>query len=212
MKLYYYTHIDDNMYCDVGTSLPDEQITAEIGTFIMAGYETTAHTLSFTLFSIAAYSSVQSSICDELKSAGLLMQSGYLGRELQYDDIRDLSYLSSVLKESMRMFPVVAAFPRCQPVLLVIETAIIRRHIAAVNVFGMGSMCAGIRMHVCRVTEKTTPIGQYDIPKHTFVYLLFYSMHNSPLYWNHPETFNPQRWLAHGADYADKSCADGHTW
>ena len=79
----------------------------------MAGYETTAHTLSFTLYSIAAYKNVQNSIFDELHAKGLVSQSGFPGRELHYDDLRDLSYLSSVLKESMRMFPVVTAVPRC---------------------------------------------------------------------------------------------------
>ena len=37
-----------------GDTFDDEQLQAEIGTFIMAGYETTAHTLSFTIHSIAS--------------------------------------------------------------------------------------------------------------------------------------------------------------
>ena len=78
----------------------------------MAGYETTAHTLSFTLFSIAAHAHVQSSIVKELEARGLLLSTGHPGRELIYDDLRKLPYLNAVLKESMRMFPVVAAVPR----------------------------------------------------------------------------------------------------
>lgn len=95
-----------------GGCLSDEQMQAEIGTFIMAGYETTAHTLSFAIYNIARHASVQSNISSELKEAGLLQEDGSCGRELQFDDLRALEYMGNVLKESMRMYPVVAAFPR----------------------------------------------------------------------------------------------------
>ena len=95
-----------------GKGLSNSQIQAEIGTFIMAGYETTAHTLSFTLYNIAAYAHVQKQVTQELQATGLLLSTGQVGRELLFEDLRDLPYLNSVLKESMRMFPVVAAFPR----------------------------------------------------------------------------------------------------
>lgn len=78
----------------------------------MAGYETTAHTLSFTLFSIAAHAHVQNSLVKELEARGLLLSTGRPGRELTYDDLRKLPYLNAILKESMRIFPVVAAVPR----------------------------------------------------------------------------------------------------
>ncbi|BDA51402.1 probable cytochrome P450 4V2 [Coccomyxa sp. Obi] len=97
-----------------GSQLSDAQLTAEIGTFLMGGFETTAHTLSFTVFCIANNLEVQDRITAELTSLGLLR--GHDGksesRGLQYEDLPKLSYLDSVLKESMRMFPVVAGFPR----------------------------------------------------------------------------------------------------
>ena len=79
----------------------------------MGGFETTAHTLSFTLFCIASHPDVQKKIADELQALGLLPSVGHRSaRDLQYDDLHQLTYLDSVLKESMRMFPVVAGFPR----------------------------------------------------------------------------------------------------
>lgn len=78
----------------------------------MAGYETTAHTLSFTLYNIAAHAHVQDFIVEELLSCGLLSDDGLPGREPQFEDLKNLTYLNAVLKESMRMYPVVAAFPR----------------------------------------------------------------------------------------------------
>lgn len=95
-----------------GSQLSDAQLTAEIGTFLMGGFETTAHTLSFTVFCIANNLNIQDRIAAELTSLGLLSGKSE-ARGLQYEDLPKLSYLDSVLKESMRMFPVVAGFPRC---------------------------------------------------------------------------------------------------
>lgn len=79
----------------------------------MGGFETTAHTLSFTVFCIASHPDVQQKIAVELQALGLLPCAGKSpAKDLQYDDLHQLTYLDSVLKESMRMFPVVAGFPR----------------------------------------------------------------------------------------------------
>ncbi len=97
-----------------GLGLTDKQLQAEVGTFIMGGFETTAHTLSFTLFCIATNPHVEERIADELRDLGLLNADGSQGRPLQADDLNLLAYLSNVIKESMRMFPVVAGFPRSE--------------------------------------------------------------------------------------------------
>lgn len=80
----------------------------------MGGFETTAHTLSFTLFCIALYSEVQEEIQNELGKFGLLhvANTSVPTKKLGYNDLQQLTYLDSVLKESMRIFPVVAGFPR----------------------------------------------------------------------------------------------------
>jgi cytochrome P450 len=78
----------------------------------MGGFETTAHTLSFTIFCIANSTKIQDRIAAELTSLGLLDANGNEARMLQFEDLQGLTYIDSVLKESMRMFPVVAGFPR----------------------------------------------------------------------------------------------------
>ena len=100
------------MLCLTGEKVDDEQLQAEIGTFIMAGYETTAHTLSFTLHSIASNKEVQQNIHQELQRHGILDETGNALRDVEYADLPALTYLGAVLKESMRILPVVAAFPR----------------------------------------------------------------------------------------------------
>ena len=95
-----------------GPTYTGEQLQAEIGTFIMAGYETTAHTLSFTMHCIASNPIVQRGIYNEMQEQKLLDKRGDATRNIEYEDLPALKYLSAVLKESMRVLPVVAAFPR----------------------------------------------------------------------------------------------------
>jgi cytochrome P450 len=95
--------------------LSDNQLLAEIGTFVMGGFETTAHTLSFTMFCIASNKTIQDTLENELRNFGLLQCSNanIPLKTMEYDDLQYLTYLDGVLKESMRMFSVVAGFPRC---------------------------------------------------------------------------------------------------
>lgn len=119
--------------------LSDDSLQAEVGTFIMGGFETTAHSLSFTLFCIATSPGVQDKIVAELAQhrllSSLLSAAGGVRKPtvvpshsrttrtydceevhatMQYDDIAKLSYLNCVIKEAMRMYPVVAGLPRYQ--------------------------------------------------------------------------------------------------
>ena len=96
-----------------GQPLSDARLQAEIGTFIMGGFETTAHTLSFTLAALAMHPAVQARLAEELNAAGLVASAERPARQLAYNDLRALPYLCNVLRESMRMFPVVAGIPRC---------------------------------------------------------------------------------------------------
>ena len=96
-----------------GRPLSEARLQAEIGTFIMGGFETTAHTLSFTLAALATHPAVQARLGSELDAAGLVARAECPARQLEYDDLRALPYLCNVLRESMRMFPVVAGIPRC---------------------------------------------------------------------------------------------------
>ncbi len=85
---------------------------AEIGTFLMGGLETTAHSLSFTLYCIAKNPAVQQRIVQELISKNLITTSRHPPSMLTFDHLTQLRYIDAVLKESMRMYPAVAGFPR----------------------------------------------------------------------------------------------------
>ena len=78
----------------------------------MGGLETTAHSLSYTLYCIAANPAVQKKILQELIQNDLMPKASPSPSLLKYDHLTQLRYLDAVLKESMRMYPAVAGFPR----------------------------------------------------------------------------------------------------
>eukprot|EP00877_Chromochloris_zofingiensis_P012409 jgi/Chrzof1/7421/Cz02g23030.t1 len=94
-----------------GKPLTKEQLLPEIGAFILAGFDTSSHTIAWCLFAIASHPEVQRRIKSELGSAGLLHQGQancVTPRQLSFDDLGRLTYLNCVIDETMRMYPVAA--------------------------------------------------------------------------------------------------------
>lgn len=80
----------------------NEQIVKEqIETVLIAGNETSALTLAYTILLLAMYPNIQDKLYDELRSV-------YVSQDeiTTYKHVQQLTYLDMVLKEGMRMFPV----------------------------------------------------------------------------------------------------------
>ncbi|KAF8057861.1 CYP97C1 [Scenedesmus sp. PABB004] len=89
------------------------RILSEIGILFVEGFETTGHTTSWTLFNIATSPGVQERIADELDGLGLLVKPGCPPpRELEWEDLKALPFLTACAKEAMRMLPVVSVMGR----------------------------------------------------------------------------------------------------
>lgn len=79
-----------------------EQIVKEqIETVIIAGNETSALTLSYTILLLAMYPEIQDRLYNELRSVYATQDE-----DTTYEHLQKLPYLDMVLKEGMRMFPV----------------------------------------------------------------------------------------------------------
>jgi len=171
----------------------------------MGGFETTAHTLSFTLFALAANPHVQARLAAELAAAGLLHRPGCPARQLEPDDLRMLPYLCNVLKESMRMYPVVAGIPRCAASR---ATSRKRTFLPAVHAAARAHCSTRRGARARRFTTQTTQVGDYLVPPGVFVYVLFHRLHNNAKYWRQPDVFRPERWevpsLLELAEHRDK--------
>jgi cytochrome P450 len=91
----------------------EDRVLSEIGILFVEGFETTGHTTSWTLMSIATSPGVQERIAEELEGLGLLAKPGAPPpRELELEDLKRLPFLTAATKEAMRMLPVVSIMGR----------------------------------------------------------------------------------------------------
>ncbi|CAG4961559.1 unnamed protein product [Parnassius apollo] len=85
----------------------DSEIREEVNTMIAVGHNTTADVLMFTLVLIGSYTKVQERIFEELQNV-----FGDDDRDVTKQDLSRLVYLEAVLKESMRIYPIVPVTAR----------------------------------------------------------------------------------------------------
>jgi cytochrome P450 len=81
-----------------GGGMSDEQLRDEVVTLLMAGHETTALTLTFTLHALARHPEVGRALAEEIATV--------LGdRAATFADLPNLPYADAVVRESMRLYP-----------------------------------------------------------------------------------------------------------
>lgn len=88
-----------------GTGMSDEQVRDEIMTMFLAGHETTATTLTWTLYLLAVNPEAEAAFHEELDAV-------LDGRLPSVDDLPRLTYTRMLLSESMRVFPPVWTLTR----------------------------------------------------------------------------------------------------
>lgn len=83
---------------DDGTRMSNEQLRDEVLTFLLAGHETTALTLTWTWHLLAQHPEVEGKLREELDRV--------LGNRVpSFTDLPALNYCERVIKESMRLYP-----------------------------------------------------------------------------------------------------------
>lgn len=82
---------------ETGFSYTDNQLRDEVLTLMLAGHETTAHSLTWTLGLLAKFPEIQENLYQELES-----------KKFEREALEDLPLLNAFLQESMRLYP---AFP-----------------------------------------------------------------------------------------------------
>ncbi len=81
-----------------GQPMSDQQLRDEVFTLLMAGYETSALTMSWTLMLLSEHPEIQAQVQAELDA-----KLG--GRPLQYADLTQLPVTETVVIEAMRLYP-----------------------------------------------------------------------------------------------------------
>ncbi|CAE6533625.1 unnamed protein product [Rhizoctonia solani] len=86
-----------------GQGLTDENIQYQMLTFLIAGHETTSGMLSFAMMHILKHPEVYAKIRQEVDTV--------LGKDkIKYEQLGKLTYISAVLKESLRLTPSIGEF------------------------------------------------------------------------------------------------------
>ncbi|HEX2148903.1 MAG TPA: cytochrome P450 [Actinomycetota bacterium] len=88
-----------------GTGLSDTEVRDQALIFLLAGHETTATSLTFTLHLLGLHPDIQQKVRDE--AAEVLN-----GRLPNHADTKALTYTTMTIKEAMRLYPAVYAIPR----------------------------------------------------------------------------------------------------
>ena len=83
---------------EAGNQLSSEELRDEVITLLLAGYDTTANALTWTLMLLAKHPEVEAKLVTEVQS---VLQN----RLPTIDDIPQLPYTEMVIKESMRLYP-----------------------------------------------------------------------------------------------------------
>ena len=95
----------ENTFYDVGkvVRMDNRQLRDEVMTMFLAGHETTANALTWTIYLLALHPKIESKIVDEIIS--LTGSDDIDNRLITYDDVSKLKYTEMVLMESMRLYP-----------------------------------------------------------------------------------------------------------
>lgn len=91
-----------------GKRLPDDNVRAQLITFLIAGHETTSGLLSYALYFLSANPAIEAKLVEEADRV--------LGRDYSYKpsyaDIDRLEYTGRVLKEALRLHPTAPGFAK----------------------------------------------------------------------------------------------------
>jgi cytochrome P450 len=87
-------------------TLTEDEIIANLYIFLVAGHETTAHTLCFTFALLALYPEEQEKLFEHIKS---VIPDG---QKLTYEQMPLLTYSMAVFNETLRMFPPATSIPK----------------------------------------------------------------------------------------------------
>uniref|UniRef100_A0A672U046 CP4B1 protein n=1 Tax=Strigops habroptila TaxID=2489341 RepID=A0A672U046_STRHB len=104
-------HLDflDILLCtkdENGVGLSDEDLRAEVDTFMFAGHDTTASGISWLLYCLSLHPEYQQQCREEVR--------GILGNRdsIEWEDLGKMNYTTMCIKESLRLFPPVPVVSR----------------------------------------------------------------------------------------------------
>ncbi|XP_023209500.1 cytochrome P450 4C1-like [Centruroides sculpturatus] len=91
--------------------ISEEDVIRDMEGAIFAGYDTTAHAMSWTLYFLGRFHEIQEKVYLELQE----IFENDMNRDITIDDLTKMTYLECVIKESMRIYPPLPFIARKTP-------------------------------------------------------------------------------------------------
>lgn len=88
-----------NMTEEAGDRLSDEELIAQVRSFIFAATDTTSNVLCRILHTLAEHPVAQAKLREEIQTARRAH-----GTEVPFDTLNDLAYLDAVCRETLRLY------------------------------------------------------------------------------------------------------------
>lgn len=89
----------------INSNLSNQEIKDEVMTFVLAGHETTALTLTWAIYLLCHHKKELALFKEEIKNT-------LSSRELNLNNLQDLEYTKAVISETMRLYPAIWAVER----------------------------------------------------------------------------------------------------
>lgn len=87
-----------NMAEEAGDRLSDEELIAQVRSFVFAATDTTSNVLCRILHTLAEHPAAQAKLREEIQAAKRAH-----GAEVPFDALNDLAYLDAVCRETLRL-------------------------------------------------------------------------------------------------------------
>lgn len=144
----------------------------ELDVLIYTGSDTSTHLAAYTLLMLAMHPEIQKRVIEELKTV-------FVSRDIpvDYDSIKQLTYLETVIKETLRLFPVIPYIGRWSN--------------ADIKLSGLS-----IFLEEGAINNLRPLTGNFTVPQGTLVFVPLAKMSRDPKVWGHDaEKFNPDHFL-----------------
>jgi hypothetical protein len=144
--------------------------------FLLAGHETSAHTLVWAFLLLALHPDEQEAAFHEVQGVlgPLSLPPSPSSSTLQYHDLGRFPYCHGVMNEALRLFPPVVMVPK----VCVADSTL---------TMPPSPPSPG-------TSAPPSPPPSFRIPKGADVYLHVFSLHRDSKYYPDPHTFRPERW------------------
>ncbi|KAI6100556.1 cytochrome P450 [Pisolithus sp. B1] len=160
-----------NMDAEAKHKLSDEELYSQMRIILIAGQESTSHTINWTLLELARKPEIQSRLRSEIRQQESVIHARG-DAQFTASDLDNMPYLNAVIKEALRY------------------------HCAAAQVFRMASQDCILPLSRPIRTESGESMHEVFVPKGTRIIASIAAYNRNKDMWGEDaDVFNPDRWL-----------------